>query len=244
MSESKTTKKDKLSLRPIKIIRNFLRDPEGSVLIELGGTRVICTATVLDKVPQWLKGAGLGWIAAEYSMLPRATPERRIRESRVGRPDGRAVEISRIIGRTLRAAVDLKKLAENSIIIDCDVIQADGGTRTACITGGFVALYDAVDFMLEKGLIEEWPIKEFVAAVSVGIVDGEFVLDLSYEEDSRAEIDLNVAMTESGKIVDIQGTGEKRAFSIEELNKMLEIAWKGIKELIRYQKEVLGLEKI
>ncbi|RKZ00885.1 MAG: ribonuclease PH, partial [Candidatus Hydrothermota bacterium] len=173
------------------------------------------------------------------ALLPRSTPERKVREIRMGRPDSRCVEISRMIGRALRGAVDLSKLGEYTIIIDCDVLQADGGTRTASVTGGFCALYDAVKFMRRHGLIKENPIREFVAAVSVGIVKGEVLLDLSYEEDSQADVDLNVVMTESGRLVEIQGTGEKRAFTREELNKMLDMAWSGIKELIRIQKETL-----
>ena len=231
--------RNKKALRPVKIYRNYLKDPEGSALIEVGNTKVLCAATVTDKVPAFLKGTGEGWITAEYALLPRSTPERNVRESRTGRYNSRSLEISRMIGRALRGGVDLSKLGEHSIIIDCDVLQADGGTRTASITGGFCALYDATRFMLERGLIKENPIKEFVAAVSVGIVEGEFLLDLSYEEDVRAEVDLNVAMTESGKIVEIQGTGEKKAFSIDKLITMVNIAWKGISQLIKIQKEVL-----
>ncbi|RKY98001.1 MAG: ribonuclease PH [Candidatus Hydrothermota bacterium] len=233
--------RDKLSIRPTRIHRNFLKDPEGSVLIEMGETKVICTATVNDKIPNFLKGTGQGWITAEYALLPRSTPQRNIRESRLGRLDSRSVEISRMIGRALRGGVDLTKLGEFTIIIDCDVIQADGGTRTASITGGFCALYDAIQFMLKRGLIKENPIREFVAAVSVGIVGGDILLDLSYEEDVQAEVDLNVAMTESGRIVEIQGTGEGRPFSRDELNKMLDAAWHGIQQLIKIQKETLGL---
>jgi ribonuclease PH len=231
--------REKEGLRPVKIYRNYLKDPEGSALIEIGNTKVLCAATVTDKVPSFLKGTGEGWVTAEYALLPRSTPERNIRESRTGRPDSRSLEISRMIGRALRGAIDLTTLGEHSIIIDCDVIQADGGTRTAAITGGFCALYDATRFMLERGLIKNDPIREFVAAVSVGIVDGEILLDLSYDEDVRAEVDLNVAMTESGKIIEIQGTGEKRSFSTDELNIMINLAWKGISQLIKIQKEVL-----
>jgi len=231
--------RDKEALRSVKIHRNYLKDPEGSTLIEVGNTKVLCTATVTDKVPAFLKGTGEGWITAEYALIPRSTPERNIREARTGRPNSRSLEISRMVGRALRGGVDLSKLGEHSIIIDCDVLQADGGTRTAAITGGFCALYDATRFMLERGLIKDDPIKEFVAAVSVGIVEGDILLDLSYEEDARAEVDLNVAMTESGKIVEIQGTGEKRSFSIDELYSMVNLAWKGISQLIKVQKEIL-----
>jgi len=232
--------KDKL--RPIKIVRKFLKDPEGSALIEMGNTKVLCTATVSDKVPNWLRGSGQGWLSAEYAMIPRATPERKVRESRVGKPDSRSIEISRIIGRSLRGILDLTKLDNFTIIIDCDVLQADGGTRTAAINAGFCALYDAIRYMLKNRLIKENPIKEYIGAVSVGIVDGEYVLDLSYEEDVRAEVDMNVSMTESGRIVDIQGTGEKRPLTKEELDKLLDLAWKGIKKIIQYEKEVLKYE--
>lgn len=229
-------------LRPIKIIRKFLKDPEGSALIEMGNTKVLCTATVQDKVPNWLRGSGQGWLSAEYAMIPRATPERKVRESRLGKPDSRSIEISRIIGRSLRGVLDLTKMDNFTIIIDCDVLQADGGTRTAAINAGFCALYDAVRYMLKNRLIKENPIKEYIGAVSVGIVDGNYVLDLSYEEDVRAEVDLNVSMTESGRIVDIQGTGEKRAITKEELNRLLDLAWEGIKKIIQYEKEVLKYE--
>jgi len=229
-------------LRPIKIIRKFLKDPEGSALIEMGNTKVLCTATVQDKVPNWLRGSGLGWLSAEYAMIPRATPERKVRESRLGKPDSRSIEISRIIGRSLRGVLDLTKLDNFTIIIDCDVLQADGGTRTAAINAGFCALYDAIRYMLKNKLIKENPVREYIGAVSVGIVDGEYVLDLSYEEDVRAEVDMNVSMTESGRIVDIQGTGEKRPLTKEELNKLLDLAWEGIKKIIQYEKEVLKYE--
>ena len=229
-------------LRPIKIIRKFLKDPEGSALIEMGNTKVLCTATVQDKVPNWLRGSGLGWLSAEYAMIPRATPERKVRESRLGKPDSRSSEISRIIGRSLRGVLDLTKLDNFTIIIDCDVLQADGGTRTAAINAGFCALYDAIRYMLKNKLIKENPIREYIGAVSVGIVDGEYVLDLSYEEDVRAEVDMNLSMTESGRIVDIQGTGEKRPLTKEELNKLLDLAWEGIKKIIQYEKEVLKYE--
>ncbi len=228
-------------LRPVRIHRHYLREPEGSVLFEMGNTRVICTATVEDKVPAWRKGSGEGWITAEYAMLPRATRQRKARESRVGRPDSRSLEISRMIGRALRGVVDLQALGEWTIILDCDVIQADGGTRTACITGGFVALYDALRFLKENQALERWPLREFLAAVSVGIVDGEIVVDLDYELDVRAEVDLNVAMTESGRIVEIQGTGEGRPFTRQELSTMLDRAWTAIQDLIQIQKEALGL---
>ncbi len=235
--------RDEVGLRPIKIERNVLKYAEGSALIEVGNTRVLCAATVLDTVPGWLRGSGEGWIKAEYSLLPRATNVRKPRERASSRPDSRSIEISRMIGRSLRACVDRQLLGENSIIIDCDVLQADGGTRTAAITGGFVALYDAVRFMNENGLISSWPIKEFIAAVSVGIVNGEMVLDLSYEQDSMAEVDLNVVMTESCKLVEIQGTAERKPFTLNTLNKMVNTAWEGIAKLIEIQKDVLNVRK-
>ncbi len=226
-------------LRPFKITRNFMQNAEGSCLVEMGNTKVICSASVSEQVPHWMKNAGMGWITAEYAMLPRSTHERKPRESRLGRLDSRSVEISRIIGRALRGVVDLRKLEGFTIVIDCDVLQADGGTRTASINGGFSALYDAITFLLEKKLIKENPIKEFIGAVSVGKVGRKLVLDLSYEEDSKAEVDLNVTMSESGKIIDIQGTGERSGFTREELNEMLDLAEKAIMEIIQYQKKNL-----
>ncbi len=239
MEENNVKERPSDSLRPVKIHRNYVRTAEGSALIEIGDTKVLCTATVSEKVPAFLKGTGEGWITAEYALLPRSTLTRSPRESRMGRPEGRSVEISRMIGRALRIAVDRESLGEYTIIIDCDVIQADGGTRTAAITGGFCALYDAIRFMMRNRLISRDPIKEFVAAISVGIIEGAPILDLSYEEDVRAEVDMNVAMTESGRIVEIQGTGEKRPFTRDELTVMLDLAWKGIRELIEIQKRVL-----
>ncbi len=233
--------RDEVGLRPVQITRNYLRDAEGSALIEVGNTRVLCAATVLDTVPAWRRGSGEGWITAEYALLPRATRVRKVRDSQLVRPDSRSVEISRVIGRALRAAVDLRALGEYTIIVDCDVIQADGGTRTAAITGGFVALYDAIRFMHQNHLIETWPVREFVAAVSVGILHHEIVVDLSYEQDVEAEVDLNLAMTESKKIVEIQGTAEGEPFDPRDLQKMVEKAWPAIEKLIRIQKEVLGV---
>lgn len=230
--------RDRTSIRPVKIHRAYLKDPEGSVLFEIGNTKVLCAATVQDKVPNFLKGTGEGWLTAEYALLPRSTPRRNIREGRSGRYDARSIEISRMVGRALRGVLDLSKLKDFSIIIDCDVLQADGGTRTASITAGFCALYDAIQFMLRNGLIKENPILEFIAAISVGKIGNDFLLDLSYEQDFQAEVDLNIAMTESKRIVEIQGTAEKRPFSVDDLNKMVELAWKGIEELIRIQKKV------
>lgn len=229
-------------LRPIKFVRNYLKNPEGSCLIQMGNTIVLCTASVSNKAPTWLQGAEQGWITAEYSMLPRSTMERKPRESRTGKLDSRSVEISRIIGRSLRGAVDLSKMPDISVIIDCDVLQADGGTRTASINGGFVALYDAIRYLMENKVLKENPIQEFIGSVSVGIVNGEYYLDLSYEEDSQAEVDLNITMSESGKIIDIQGTAEKRPLTRQELNDLIDLAWEGIKEIIEKEKEVLGLK--
>jgi len=233
--------KERLELRPLSFTRNYLKNPEGSCLVQMGNTMVLCTASVQTKLPNWLQGAEQGWITAEYSMLPRSTQERKPRESRTGKLDSRSIEISRIIGRSLRGAVDLSKIPNISIIIDADVLQADGGTRTAAINGGFVALYDAIRYLMEQKVISENPILEFIGSVSVGIVNGEFYLDLSYEEDSQAEVDLNVTMTESGKIIDIQGTAEKRPLTREELEKLLDIAFEGIKKIIEKEKEVLGV---
>jgi len=205
----------------------------------MGNTIVICTASVQNKAPAWLQGTGQGWITAEYGMLPRSTQERKQRESRIGKPDSRAIEISRIIGRSLRGVVDLSKLGDFTIIIDCDVLQADGGTRTASINGGFVALSDAISFLMDQKLINENPVKEFIGSVSVGIVNEEYYLDLSYDEDSQAQVDLNVTMTETGKVIDIQGTAEKRPLERWELNELIEIAIGGISKIIAVEKEVL-----
>lgn len=220
-------------LRPIKIEKNFIKNADGSVLIEIGNTRVICTASIENKVPPFLKDQKKGWITAEYGMLPRSTPVRMIRESTAGRVGGRTHEIQRLIGRALRAVVDLEKLGERTIWIDCDVIEADGGTRTASITGGYVALVEALKQAIKAGMISENPIKDSIAAVSVGVVSGEPRLDLCYVEDSQAEVDMNVVMTGSGKFVEIQGTAEIFPFSKERLLQLLSLAEKGIKEIIR-----------
>ena len=214
-------KKDEI--REIRVSKEYIKYPEGSVLIELGNTKVICNATVEEKVPPFLKGSSKGWITAEYSMLPRATNTRTKRESSNGKLTGRTMEIQRLIGRSLRAAIDLKKLGERTIMIDCDVIQADGGTRTAAITGGYLALELAVNKLLDSGKITENPIVSKIAAISVGIVDGEVLLDLEYEEDSRAEVDMNIIMNDRGEFVEIQGTGEEKTFNLKELNSLLEI---------------------
>ncbi len=227
-------------MRQVKITRNYLKYPEGSVLIEVGNTKVICAATIEEKVPPFLKGSGEGWITAEYALLPRSTQVRNPRESARGKITGRTHEIQRLIGRALRSVVDLKALGEKTIWIDCDVIQADGGTRTASITGAFVALVDAINTIYTN---EEkpFPVKDFLAAASVGVLaDSQTVLDLCYEEDSNAVVDMNVVMTGNGQFVEVQGTGEERPYSRQELNKLLEHAEQGVLELIEYQKEVLG----
>ncbi len=228
-------------LRPIKIERSYLIYPEGSARVDMGKTQVICTASVEDKVPPFLKGSGQGWITAEYAMLPRATKERTPRDSMTrGRPAGRSFEIQRMIGRALRAAVDLGKLGERTIWIDCDVIQADGGTRTAAINGGFVALVEAIHKMYEDGVLEDFPVTSFVAAISVGIVDGEVFLDLCFDEDFKAEVDLNVVMNDKGEYIEVQGTAEHKTFSRDVLNRLLDMAWDGIKKIIEVQRFVLG----
>ena len=227
-------------LRPVDIVRNYIVHAEGSALIEMGRTRVLCTASVENRVPGFLSGQGMGWVTAEYSMLPRSTETRTPRET-YGRVHGRSYEIQRLVGRALRAALDLKALGERTIWVDCDVLQADGGTRTAAITGGFVALYDAVRWMRSRGMVEFDPVVHQVAAVSVGVVDGEVLLDLNYEEDFRAEVDMNVVMTEDGGLVEVQGTAEGRPFAKEEMDRMLALAEKGIRYLIEAQREVLGL---
>ncbi len=226
-------------LRPVNIIPDFISTAEGSALIEIGNTRVICTATVEETVPSFLKGAGKGWITAEYSMLPRATLTRTARESARGRVSGRTHEIQRLIGRALRAVVDLKRLGERTITLDCDVIQADGGTRTASITGAFVAMGLALEKLIDAGTLTSAPIRDYVAAISVGIVDGEILLDLCYEEDSRADVDLNFVMTGARRIVELQATAEQEPFDDTQLKKMMEYAAKGIDSLIAKQQSLL-----
>ena len=227
-------------LRPIKIETNVFKHPEGSVVVSFGDTKVICSATLEDSVPPFLRGSETGWVTAEYSMLPRATNTRNRRESSKGKLTGRTMEIQRLIGRSLRAVVDLEKLGERSIIVDCDVIQADGGTRTASITGGFVALRLAINKLLANGELTEDPIKEHLAAISVGILpDGTVVTDLDYQEDSSAAVDMNLVMTEAGRFVEIQGTGEEATFDDNELNALLLHGKAGVEDLIAYQKEAL-----
>lgn len=227
-------------IRPAKITRNYLKYPAGSVLIEMGNTKVICTAIIQEKVPEHKRGKGEGWVTAEYSMIPGATSDRSSREQAYGRTKGRTHEIQRLIGRALRAVVDMRKLGERTILIDADVIQADGGTRTASITGCFVALYDAINKLLADRKIDKNPIKEFLAAVSVGVVNGTPMVDLPYEEDSTAEVDMNVVMTESGRLVEVQGTAEGEPFPKKTLDVMITLAEKGIEHLIAVQKKALG----
>ncbi len=223
-------------LRPIRITRKFTKHAEGSVLVEFGETKVICTASVTSGVPPFLKDSGQGWVTAEYGMLPRSTHDRMQREAAKGKQTGRTQEIQRLIARSLRAAVDLKALGENTIVIDCDVIQADGGTRTASITGGCVALHDAIAYMKSKNLITGNPFQQWVASISVGIYQGEAILDLDYSEDSHAETDMNVVMTEQGSFIEVQGTAEKGTFTQSALDQMLGLAKHGILQLIAIQK--------
>lgn len=226
-------------LRVVKIARKFIKTAEGSVLIEMGDTKVICTASIEERVPPFLRDTNKGWVTGEYSMLPRSTHVRSTRESATGRIGGRTHEIQRLIGRTMRSVTDLEALGGKTIWLDCDVIQADGGTRTASISGAFVALKDAVRFALTNGMIERDPIKDYVAAISVGIVDGEPRLDLSYAEDSNAEVDMNVVMTGSGKFIEVQGTAETEPFGQKHLQEMLKLAKSGIQNIIAVQKKVL-----
>ncbi len=227
-------------LRQVRLTRNYTRHAEGSVLVEFGDTKVICTATVEENVPPFLKGKGQGWVTAEYGMLPRSTNSRMRREASQGKQSGRTQEIQRLIGRSLRAVVDLEKLGERQILVDCDVIQADGGTRTASITGAFVAISDAINGLIAAGKLTESPLKDHVAAISVGIFENSPVLDLDYPEDSACETDMNVVMTGSGDFVEIQGTAEGVPFSRVEMNQLLDLAEKGIKELIVLQKAALA----
>jgi ribonuclease PH len=230
-------------LRPVTLQRNWSMHPEGSVLVEFGDTRVLCTASVTEGVPRWRKGSGLGWVTAEYAMLPRATTTRNDRESVRGKIGGRTHEISRLIGRSLRACIDLKALGENSIVLDCDVLQADGGTRTAAITGGYVALHDAVSWLAKQGSLRGAPdqvLHRSVSAVSVGVIGGEPRLDLCYEEDVVADVDMNVVCTGTGEYVEVQGTGEQSVFTRAELDTLLDLGAAGCAELTRIQQAALG----
>ena len=227
-------------LRPIRFTRNYTKHAEGSVLVEFGDTKVICTASVEERVPRFLKGKNQGWITAEYGMLPRSTGSRMGREAARGKQGGRTMEIQRLIGRSLRAVVDMEALGERSITIDCDVIQADGGTRTASITGGYVALAEAIQHLQEKKLLKKNPLHGYIASVSVGIYDGKPVLDLDYAEDSNAETDMNVVMNEAGAFIEVQGTAEGHAFQMDELMNMLDYAKSGISQLIEKQRQALA----
>ncbi len=231
-------------LRPLTIKRGYLKNAEGSAMIEMGGTRVLCAATVEERVPSFLRNSGRGWVTAEYSMLPRSSADRIQREVNRGHPGGRTHEIQRLIGRSLRAVTNLGALGERQILIDCDVIEADGGTRTASITGAYVALVDAIRWLAKKTTFAESPLKDFVAAVSVGIVDGRPCLDLNYPEDSKAQVDMNLIMTGAGRIVEIQGTAEGDAFSERELNAMMTLGKSGIRRLIQAQRRALGLKQL
>lgn len=227
-------------MRDFRITMNYLRFAEGSVLVEMGHTKVLCAATVEDKIPPFLKNSGRGWLTAEYSMLPASTQNRSPRESTSGRIGGRTHEIQRLIGRSLRAVTDLRSFGERTITIDCDVIQADGGTRTAAITGGFVALVTLFRNLKERGMINSIPVKDSVSAVSVGMVDGQLLLDLDYREDSRADVDMNFVMTGSGLFIEVQGTAEALPFDRDRLNAMADLAAAGIRDLSRKQREILG----
>ncbi|WP_449622892.1 ribonuclease PH [Robertmurraya sp. Marseille-Q9965] len=236
-------KRESFQLRPIQIDTDYLIHPEGSVLITVGNTKVICTATIEEKVPPFMRGQGKGWVTAEYSMLPRATGQRNIRESAKGKITGRTMEIQRLIGRALRAVVDLEALGERTVWVDCDVIQADGGTRTASITGAFVAMTQALHKVYKDRKLSKYPVKDFLAATSVGILeDNEVVLDLNYIEDSQANVDMNIVMTGNGEFVEVQGTGEEATFSYDQLQQLLKAAQEGISELFEHQRMAIGEE--
>jgi ribonuclease PH len=227
-------------LRPVELITGFMPNAEGSCLASMGSTKVICTASLEEGVPRWMAGKGRGWVTAEYSMLPRATNERVSREVNKGRPSGRTQEIQRLIGRSLRAVTDMAAMGEWTVWLDCDVLQADGGTRTASITGAYVALVDAFNLLIEQGRMTELPLLDSVAAVSVGIIEGSPCLDLNYAEDSTAQVDMNVVMTGSGRLVEVQGTAEDGTFDRKELDELLDLATKGIGELSAHQSAALG----
>lgn len=227
-------------LRPVTIHRHYIEHAEGSVLIEVGKTKVICTATIEDRVPPFLKGKGEGWISAEYGMLPRATGSRNQREVSRGKPGGRTMEIQRLIGRSLRSVINLRALGERTLWIDCDVIQADGGTRTASITGAFVAMVDACDWLRRNGMMEKLPITDYLAATSVGIIEGVPMLDLAYTEDSKAMVDMNLVMTGGGGLVEVQGTGESGPFTRTQLDELIELAQSGVQRLVAIQRASLG----
>lgn len=227
-------------IRPVKVTRNFTKHAEGSVLIEMGDTKVICTASIEEKVPPFLKGKGTGWVTAEYAMLPRATHDRSPRESVKGKQGGRTLEIQRLVGRALRAVIDTSRLGERTIWIDCDVIQADGGTRTASITGSFIALADAVSVLKKRELVKVNPLTDYLAAISIGKVGGHVMVDLAYEEDSHAEVDLNLVMTGAGQYVEVQGTAERTPFNKKDMDEFLDLGWRAIRELVDLQKSLIG----
>jgi len=232
--------REKDEIRKIKITRNYISHADGSVFIEMGKTRIVCTATVEDKVPRFLAGKGSGWITAEYDMIPGAAPQRIVRAQTTGRIKGRTHEIQRLIGRSLRSVVDLNKIGERTIWIDCDVIEADGGTRTASITGSFIALFDCMHSLIERKIIDIMPVEDFLAAVSVGIVDGEILVDLCFKEDSKAQVDMNIVMNSRSELIEVQATAEVAPFSREDFDKMLEKAAAAIKEIIEIQKKILS----
>jgi len=231
-------------IRPVKVTRNYTKYAEGSVYIEVGDTKVLCNVSVEERVPQFLKGSGEGWITAEYNMLPRSTGTRKVRDIARLKLDGRTMEIQRLIGRALRSVVDLKALGERTLWIDCDVIQADGGTRTTSISGAFIAMVDAINKIHKTKPFKVYPIRNFVAATSVGILNGEKILDLCYEEDSKAMVDMNIIMTDGGEFVEVQGTGEEKPFSRGELNELLDLGEKGIKQMIQVQKDSLKMDAL
>ena len=227
-------------IRPMRITRNYIKYAEGSTLMEMGSTKIICTASVEDKVPLFLRGKKSGWISAEYSMIPRANQIRNIRDSVKGKISGRSSEIQRLIGRSLRSVVDMMELGERTIWIDCDVVQADGGTRVSAIIGSFVALFDALNYLMAEGQLDVMPIKDYIGAISAGIVDGEMLLDLNFEEDSHAQVDLNMVMTAKGEIIEIQGTAEGKPFSKMNLQELIKLAETGIKQIIEEEKNIVG----
>lgn len=227
-------------IRPVKLSRDFIKYAEGSVLIEMGGTKVICTASVEEKVPPFLKDKGRGWVTAEYAMLPRATQERTQREAVKGRQGGRTLEIQRLVGRSLRAVTDMAEMGERTVWIDCDVIQADGGTRTASITGAFIALADAFAVLKRKKLIKRRPLTDYLAAISIGKVGGQVMVDLAYEEDALADVDLNLVMTGRGRYVEVQGTAERAPFEKKDLDEFVALGWKAIQDLVTLQRELVG----
>lgn len=231
-------------MRPVNIIRNYTKYAEGSVYIEVGDTRVICNVSIEDKVPIFLRGKGEGWITCEYNMLPRATQIRKIRDATRGKIDGRTMEIQRLIGRALRSVVDLKALGEKTLWVDCDVIQADGGTRTTAITGAFIAIVDAVNKLHRKKNFKVYPIRKYLSAISVGIVNNEKLLDLCYAEDSNAQVDMNIVMTDDGEFVEIQGTGEEKPFSRKDLNQLIDLGENAIKKMIEIEKRSLKMDAL